>query len=683
MKKIILFFILLLNTVCGYSQDFKHCGTDEVFRQLLLDQPQLLQQREKFEEFIGDYSSSNKRNASAQVYVIPVVFHIVHNYGIENISDAQVLDAINIMNRDFRKLNADTAQVNNAFKSIIADCEIEFRLAKKDPNGNCTNGIDRIVSTTTYNAGDNAKLNPWPRNKYYNIWVVNSIASGAAAYAYLPGTAPSSSVDGVIALHDYVGSIGTSSNSNSRTLTHETGHFLGLLHPWGITNDPGVSCGDDYVNDTPITKGWTSCSTNSAICNTGIVENVQNYMEYSYCSYMFTEDQRTRMRASLNSNIGQRLNLWQPSNLVNTGTDGSPQATCSPIADFKANTTSACVNSSLTFTDLSWNGSPTSWNWSFPGATPSSSTLASPSVVYSSPGTYSVSLTAFNTSGSNTKTKTAYITVFSTTADYSNFYTESFEGSAIPNADWSVNTSTPGPKWVQNSNAATTGSKSVYINNQSITAGRTIELISPTINISSIAGAVLKFKLAFAQQNASSADKLQVFGSTNCGQTWIQRYAKSGQTLATTSVQSGNFVPSSAQWRQETVNLAPLINQPNVMFKFVYTTDDGNNIYIDDINILNLTDIEENKDIASTNLFPNPANNVSTLLLSLIEKTKLKIVLSDMLGKECQIIYNSEGALGDYSFEINKEQLNLRSGIYLLSIETEKSKINQKLIFND
>lgn len=112
----------------------------------------------------------------------------------------------------------------------------------------------------------------------------------AQRHTYYPGA--SSNVDGVLCLSSYIGSIGTSSVGRSRVMTHEIGHSLNLSHVWGDTNEPGVACGDDNVSDTPETKGWTSCTLNGSVCNPPIVENVQNYMEYSYCDVMFTEGQK-------------------------------------------------------------------------------------------------------------------------------------------------------------------------------------------------------------------------------------------------------------------------------------------------------------------------------------------------------------------------------------------------------
>jgi len=297
--------LALLATIASYAQRPFSCTTGEMVEKSYQDHPEFLTAHEQLEQFTADYVKNNaaERTASnsAPTYLIPIVFHIIHNYGPENISDAQVYDEVKILCRDYRMRNADTASVIPSFQGIRADTKIEFRLAQKDPNGNCTNGIDRVASLLTYKAGDNSKLNDWPSNKYLNVWVVSDIANGAAGYAYFPGTI-NSAADGVLILSNYIGSIGTSNPTQSRALTHEIGHTLNLYHPWGNSNSPGVSCsGSDQVADTPDTKGWDFCPapTAAAICNPPVIENFSNYMDYSYCSNMFTAGQVARMTAAI------------------------------------------------------------------------------------------------------------------------------------------------------------------------------------------------------------------------------------------------------------------------------------------------------------------------------------------------------------------------------------------------
>ncbi|MCB0789477.1 MAG: hypothetical protein KDB75_09250, partial [Flavobacteriales bacterium] len=271
---------------------------------------QIAEADDELELLTAEYVADNYGRAGGGQYVIPVVFHIIHNNGPENISNEQVIDAVRVLNDDFNKLNADWDNVNAAFLGLVADVGVQFRLATKDPFGNCTNGITRTVSTLTYQGDQDMKdLVQWPRNKYLNVWVAAS-ADGAAGYTFRPNAVSQSwaaSWDGIVLLHNYTGSIGTSAPSRSRTLTHEVGHWINLAHTWGNSNEPGLTSncnGDDNVSDTPNTIGWTSCSLNGSTC--GSLDNVENYMEYSYCSKMFTEGQKQRMLAALNSGTAQR-----------------------------------------------------------------------------------------------------------------------------------------------------------------------------------------------------------------------------------------------------------------------------------------------------------------------------------------------------------------------------------------
>jgi PKD repeat protein len=673
---------LLANFKPAAAQDFKHCGTDEVYHKVIAEHPELLLQQEELESFTRNFSENNQRSMPP-VYIIPVVFHVIHNYGPENISDAQIFDEMRILNQDYRKLNSDTNDIVNAFKPIASDAEIEFRLAQIDPNGNCTNGIDRIASNETYIGDDGSKLNAWPRSKYLNVWVVSTISSGAAGYAYLPGTAPSSSTDGILILSSYIGSIGTGNIATTRALTHEIGHFLNLKHVWGNTNQPGVSCGDDNVTDTPMTKGWTTCNLNGAVCTSGVQENVQNFMEYSYCSRMFTQGQRTRMRAALNSATGSRSSLWTSANMTATGVLNSPPTVCAPKADFKSNYTMICAGDSIRFTDLSWNGDPTTWSWSFPGGTPATSTDSMPWIRYNTAGTYAVTLTSGNASGSDTKTKTSYVIINPGTAQYNSWqYYEGLENWPATNSDWMIK-GNDSQNWQPVTTAAATGSYSIKLNNYSATAGDADELISPAINLSATAPTPqLTFKVAYAQKTTTDADKLRVLVSTDCGRTWIQRYSKIGSVLkTTTAAQTTVFTPNSTQWRTETVALSSYVNSTNFRFKFEFQGEGGNNIYLDDINIMSsstgLDDISA--DNTQLNVFPNPIEEGSVITFSLKEKQEVSIALYDIIGREVKKVYKGELQNGDHSIALGNTA-SLKAGIYFVSLQVNGKAFTQKLI---
>lgn len=286
--------LLLVGTIFALLQarpavaQSKFCGSDEVRQKLYQAHPELLQDEVNYNAAIDAAIQAKKNQRSSSTtevtYTIPIVFHIIHTYGTENISDAQICDQVNILNRDYAKLNADTSAIvsNAPFDTLVSNIHIQFKLAQIDPNGNCTNGIDRIYSHRTNAADDNSKLNQWPREKYLNVWVVKSIGTaGVAGYAYYPSAVNSwmYPFDGVLILHDYIGSIGTSNASHSRALTHEIGHWLNLQHPWGNNNDPEVACGDDLVDDTPETRGHLSCDLYTPHCKSGNVTGSLNFAD--------------------------------------------------------------------------------------------------------------------------------------------------------------------------------------------------------------------------------------------------------------------------------------------------------------------------------------------------------------------------------------------------------------------
>lgn len=242
-------------SVLGQEVPFS-CGTDHEHHRQMSDPAYAADYNALQEEIRQIIASGNAERGGDGSYLIPVVFHILHMNGAENISNEQIFDAMRILNEDFNKLNADT-MAHPGFRPIIGNAHINFKLATLDPLGNCTNGIDRIRTAQTLWGGGNSKFNPWPRRMYLNIWVNKTMAALSSAAGYFSG-APSAA-DGIMILHTYTGSIGTGNSFSSRALTHEVGHYLSLPHVWGGTNDPGVACGDDGVHDTPITKGWSSC----------------------------------------------------------------------------------------------------------------------------------------------------------------------------------------------------------------------------------------------------------------------------------------------------------------------------------------------------------------------------------------------------------------------------------------
>jgi PKD repeat protein len=663
--------------------DLKYCGTDDLLHQLYQKNPGMQEREEGLRNSQLEEGKRNRESSESMltsVYIIPVVFHIIHDHGVENIADAQVFDAVAILNRDFRKLNADTSGIVAPFAPLAADCEIEFRLAQLDPDGNCTNGIDRIQSMETYIGDNGCKLNQWPRNMYLNIWVVRDIASGAAGYAYYPWTVDTSNShrDGIVILQNYVGSIGTGNPATARALTHEVGHYLGLPHVWGSTNNPGVACGDDGIGDTPVTKGWTSCNlTTNDVCNPGQPENVQNYMEYAYCQRMFTTGQAITMQYILHSTVSNRNNLWSTGNLAATGCL-NVQPLCAPHADFDANRLMVCEGGSITLYDNSWSSAATAWSWSVTGPASFNFSTQNPAVTpLMIPGSYTVTLIASNSAGSDTITRPDYFVVSPNAPAITQPYVESFESPYFMNLGYIVNNRANNANYFQQTSlAAHTGTYSLLLDNFGTTTYSDVdEFITPGYYLDYHTGLQLQFNYAYATAHLNANNnipKLRVYSSINCGQTWILRWSRLDSLLSTAGLDTTFFVPQPSMWDTVTINLPNSLAVPNVRFKFEFSAPAdraGNNLYIDDINILGTNvGIHEEEETIAFNVYPNPGDGKSVIAYALDKSSRVKVDLYDLSGRLVGSKDLGEQTAGTYTLLLSEVASSLAEGTYVIQM---------------
>ena len=303
-------FILSANFATAQSL---HCGTSEKMQERLAQDSEFAQIRQDIEDFTERYLlEHNNANANREVVTIPVVVHVVYNTTSENISDAQVQSQIDVLNEDYRAQNPDISGVPFIWTPRVADCEIQFALAVRSPEGSTTNGITRTETTVSnWGGSDNVKFtsqgghDAWPADDYLNIWVCN-IGSGLLGYAYQPGI--NAALDGVVIGHRYFGRIGSLSNSydEGRTATHEIGHYFNLDHLWGPGGSNSNCTADDNVSDTPRQTGPNyGCNHTypEETCGTGINSDMfNNYMDYGNdeCLFFFTEGQKARMLAVVN-----------------------------------------------------------------------------------------------------------------------------------------------------------------------------------------------------------------------------------------------------------------------------------------------------------------------------------------------------------------------------------------------
>lgn len=640
-------------------------------------------------------NSGSYRQGERVIYVIPIVFHIVHAGGNENIPDANIYDAIRILNEDYNKLNPDTTNIVAAFKPIAANVGFEFRLAQKDALGNCVKGITRTYSLETFvgtqamvdDVNRNLNGNPsntnnvrFPRNKYLNVWVCAD-PNGAAGYTNLPSGFVPAKYDGIWLKYNYCGSLPPSNATTSRALTHEVGHWMNLRHTWGNSNNPGLSSNcneDDNVTDTPNTIGWTTCNLTGTSCSS--LDNVQNYMEYSYCSNMFTEGQKTRMINAINSGTAQRNQLWQSQNLIDAGVAG-PDILCA--ADFSANRITICEGQTVNFTDESYHG-VTTWNWTFTGGSPATSTLQNPQITYNTPGTYSVSLTAGNGSQNVSVTKNQYITVLPASGTPAPIM-EGFETvNTLPDNNWFIDNADGLGTWTV-ANIGYTGNKSVKIDNFISPSLSPDAFISNTYDLSALSAAQVAFKYAYAHKVATvpSSVRLRVMASFNCGQTWSTIRNISGSQLSTVNNTpvTNAFTPANQNdWKEIVVNLTGIYLVPGFMIKFEFTGNaDCNNIYVDDINISAPTSAEYNTIFNGITVYPNPADEEMNITFNLLQNTQISIKLYDQLGKEVMDLASGSYSQGQHNIVIDNN--NLSNGIYHLRIQAGEINITRKIVF--
>ncbi|GAB3272097.1 hypothetical protein GCM10027347_43580 [Larkinella harenae] len=375
------------------------------------------------------------------ILTIPVVVHVVHaGEGVgtgRNISEAQVKAQLETLNEDFRR-KVGTRGFNEDARG--ADIEIEFCLAAINPTGGtiAERGIDRVNGAANFGKSTWSKadidgvLKPntyWDPEKYFNIWVVDFAPSDDRLLGYaqfpsqstLPGLSSNmgaGSTDGVVIRYQ---SFGNAEKGNfpvmqapynlGRTLTHEVGHWLGLFHIWGDAN-----CGNDFVDDTP-TQASESRGCQKGRVSCGGTNMVENYMDYSDdgCFNIFTRGQKTRMRAVMQFAVRR-------ANLTNSNVCGSSVVT-RPTSNFRAENLKILLGGQVRFTDLSTNF-PTSWQWTFEGGNPATSTEQNPVVTYSQPGKFRVTLVTANAAGTSTPlVREQYIEVLNVglCADQTNF----------------------------------------------------------------------------------------------------------------------------------------------------------------------------------------------------------------------------------------------------------------------
>lgn len=328
MKSLFTLSVSMLACICVFAQaNLQRCGTFNVMQyQQQLDPTYKQRVNACFDnaaQLVAQKQSS--RAADDTIYKVRLVFHVVYGSAAEDIPDSVIYSQVEVLNEDYRRLNADTSRTRAEFLPVAADTRIQFELATTDPDGNPTTGITR----TAGNGGplgfnpfqDNVKTEPggktpWPTDRYVNVWICNILGGlGILGYAFPPSNAPNwpansstdSSKQGIVLHYPVVGRNFSdpidATVTKGRSLTHEMGHYFGLRHIWG--DNTGCS-DDDGIADTPFASDASqqTCDTVINSCPDAPVDfhdMIENYMDYSddRCLNMFTKGQSDIMRSML------------------------------------------------------------------------------------------------------------------------------------------------------------------------------------------------------------------------------------------------------------------------------------------------------------------------------------------------------------------------------------------------
>lgn len=632
-----------------------------------------------------DSTVAKKKAQTGNIKIIPVVVHIIHNGGTENISDAQIQSQIDVLNEDFRKISGTNGDGNGV------DTEVEFCLARITPNGKCTNGIVRVQSTLTnhltFQRSMLKTLSYWDNTRYLNMYVVKTIngSSGILGYSSFPGGPPDE--DGIVVKHNYFGKMGTALTSLGRTTTHEISHWFGLYHTFNNGCGVDVCTDGDYVCDTPpVANPNFNCPTINSCSNDFPDEDdqVQNYLDYTNdaCKNMFTAGQKTRMNATLNT---FRLNIWQFSNIWSTGCDSNyVSPACNAVADFTSNSQNICVGSPVLFTNKSLNNC-FSYQWYFPGGTPSTSTTVNQAVTYNAVGNYLVSLVATNAVGTDSIAFSNFISVTTPPIGQAIPFLEDFETSIFPPGGIVIDNPDRGITWERDTIAVQySGFGSAKINNLINTNyGQSDALIFPGFDLTTFIGIpYLYFRWAYAKSDVNYSDELVVLISTDCGVNFTQIFYRVGTGMTTGPTQTTPYIPdSNTVWKLANINLSPYALSTNAIIKIVNVTDGGNNLYIDNIIIGTYpTEINElGNNYYDVNVFPNPTNSIATLQYTLTESEKVSIALYNTIGQRVYFTEESKQQAGTHQIFMNTEKWGTTS-FYMLKIKIGNKIISKKII---
>ena len=583
-----------------------------------------------------------------------------------NIPEGQIISQIDVLNEDFRRLNADKSNTPTQFASVAADIEIQFALAQRDPEGLATDGINRVKgSKTLWEVADNYELKSlsyWPAEDYLNIWVTDmgSDYLGLAQFPIsdLQGLEDSSNsrlTDGVIVDYEAFGSVLKfpsaqlkSQYDRGRTATHEIGHFLGLRHIWG---DGGCNV-DDYCDDTPLAQtdhaglglctfpGPNSCTNDSP----ELPDMFQNYMDYTddICMNLFTLDQKTRIRtvidnsprrASLTTSLGNEPPVTVANDLGIRNVITPTYSVCgdsfiptleirnygtNPITSYTIRTSinSSLVNESTLSTNLN---------------TLDIEVVDLPSISLTgyTPDTLSIQFEITSINGGTDQNNDNDLVVQEVILPDNALGSIRVNFTQFPD-NWVINNVDGLSTWeIVDATNDEINNKALFLNCYDYENEGAIDLFtSPIIDLTGFSSAQLSFDVAYSKYPNIDNEALLVIAASKCDNPLTNGdtlYFKAADALKTVPITSGSFSPSSSgDWRHETIDLASYIGRDDIQISFISKNGYGNNLYLDNISV----DEIENRIIS-----PSPASCVDgqPLIVEVVNNELTSITTVDLV----------------------------------------------------
>jgi hypothetical protein len=341
-RKLLLIMIYLF--VININAQEQTCRAKEENELIYKNNPNSRKERSDFDVYSRKFATQRAKSTTSKTatvtYTIPVVFHI---YGTvqsgKTVTYEKIVNHLKQLNDDFNGLNADYNTVEPFFQARRSTLNIQFKLAKIDPNGGCTTGVVFHSAKNGYGNGggydDQIAADAWDNTKYMNIYIQNDLYNDGtlnnSGVAWYPDSGMTASNTARVVFNGAYLYDNSSNKEFSATLTHEFGHFLNLIH----TFDGGCT-GTDEVDDTPIEDAKHTLACTPGTNCSGDKVNFENYMGYNGaqgCYKMYTQGQVTRMLAALEHPA--RKSLWQPANLTATGVNSTGASIASVVSSFK------------------------------------------------------------------------------------------------------------------------------------------------------------------------------------------------------------------------------------------------------------------------------------------------------------------------------------------------------------